>query len=423
MQHRLEHAQQAADHLVDEARLLEQRLRLVEALDGDGQGDEGSQEDRPEPDHVGVLVGELRPVLSEERAERVAEVRREQEREHQRAEPEQAPDRALREAEHEEAEQDQEEDEIERGQTADERPKIHEVTSKEPGCDGRRSRARVAAANRRPQPDQRSRSASNTASDIGGQSGVDGVDRSVDLGLGKRAIRGLEPQPPGKALVGRLERPAVIHVEQLNRLEQVAAMAPQRGGHLGRRPVLGDDDREVTLDGRMARRRRSAAGRGSPPASPTIASSATTTGPSRSRSAASAGWSAPARPATRLPSGATTRARAVRPGWRFGSSASGSYEGASNPRRRQISSSRPLASSRSNGRDGWFHEGISAEPASAIPSRHHSRSRRRRPCHSPSRSRTPPRRRGRGGGSCRRPRGGPRGGSDGAPNAGSRAGS
>ena len=124
-QHGLEHAQQAADHLVDEARLLEQRLRLVEALDRDGQGDEGGKEDRPEPDHVGVLVGELRPVLREERAERVAEVRREQEREHQRPEPEQAPDRALREAEHEEAEQDQEEDEIEPGQAADERAEIH----------------------------------------------------------------------------------------------------------------------------------------------------------------------------------------------------------------------------------------------------------------------------------------------------------
>ena len=47
----LDEAEDAADQLVDEARLLEQRLRLVEALGDDRERDRRREEDRPEPDH------------------------------------------------------------------------------------------------------------------------------------------------------------------------------------------------------------------------------------------------------------------------------------------------------------------------------------------------------------------------------------
>ena len=43
---RLEQPEEAADDLVDEARLLEQRLRLVEALDDERERDDGGDEDR-----------------------------------------------------------------------------------------------------------------------------------------------------------------------------------------------------------------------------------------------------------------------------------------------------------------------------------------------------------------------------------------
>ena len=59
-------------------------------------------EDRQEPDHVAVFGRELRPVRAEEVAERLGQVRREQEREQDRGDAEQAADGALGEAQHEE---------------------------------------------------------------------------------------------------------------------------------------------------------------------------------------------------------------------------------------------------------------------------------------------------------------------------------
>ena len=60
-------------------------------------------EHRAEPDHVGVLPRELRPVVGQERAERLVQVGREQEREHDRADADHPADGALGEPEHEEA--------------------------------------------------------------------------------------------------------------------------------------------------------------------------------------------------------------------------------------------------------------------------------------------------------------------------------
>ena len=94
----LDEAEDAADGLVDETRLLEQRLRLVEPLGQDREDDAAKDEDRQEPDHLAVLRRELGPVVAEEVAERRGQVGREQEREQDRADPDQAADRALGEA-------------------------------------------------------------------------------------------------------------------------------------------------------------------------------------------------------------------------------------------------------------------------------------------------------------------------------------
>ena len=183
-------------------------------------------------------------------------------------------------------------------------------------------------------------------------------------------------------------------------------MAPHRGGHLGRWPRLRHDDREVTLDGRVARRVAPRAVGGWPPASPRSQLGDDDAAPRRSSVVGERRMELPDDAAgTRPPLGATTvprgptrvEVRLVRQRRRT--------TAPSNPRRRQISSITPFASSRSNGREGRFQAGARPSPASAIPSRHHSRSlpsARRSPC----RSRRSRRRRGRGGGSSRRPRGG-----------------
>ncbi len=105
-------AEDAADQLVEEARLLEQRLRLVEPLDHDRERDRRREEHRGEPDHPGVLGRELRPVAREVVAERFGDVRREEEREQDRGDADQAPDRALGEAEHEERHEEQEDEQV-----------------------------------------------------------------------------------------------------------------------------------------------------------------------------------------------------------------------------------------------------------------------------------------------------------------------
>ena len=121
--------EQAADDLVREAGLLEQRLRLVEALDDERERDARGDEDRPEPDHVAVFARELRPVRPEEVAERLGEVGREQEREQDRPDPEQPPDGPLREAEHEETHEIQDDEQVDRPDPAQKCTEIHETPS------------------------------------------------------------------------------------------------------------------------------------------------------------------------------------------------------------------------------------------------------------------------------------------------------
>ena len=57
---RLDDPEHAADHLVGERRLLEQRLLVVEALDHDRERDRRGDEHDPEAEHDRVLVRELR---------------------------------------------------------------------------------------------------------------------------------------------------------------------------------------------------------------------------------------------------------------------------------------------------------------------------------------------------------------------------
>ena len=105
----LDDPEQAAKDLVGETRLREQRLRLVEALRDEGEGDRGGDEDRAEADHVGVLPRELRPVIGEEVAQRLRQRRGEQEREQDRCDTDQSADRALGEPKHEKAHEEQDE--------------------------------------------------------------------------------------------------------------------------------------------------------------------------------------------------------------------------------------------------------------------------------------------------------------------------
>ena len=141
----LEDAEQAADHLVDEIRLLEQRLMVVEALDHEGERDRRGDEHGPEADHHGVFVRKLVPVRGQERPERIAKVRREQEREEHRREAEHAADRSLHEAQDEHAAQEQHDQQVEPVDRRDEFPDVHAhssaMASKAP-----RPRARRATA-------------------------------------------------------------------------------------------------------------------------------------------------------------------------------------------------------------------------------------------------------------------------------------
>ena len=66
----------AAQDLVHRGRLREQRLVLVEALDDEREHDGRGHEHEPETDHVAVFPGELVPVVGEEAAHGVAQVRR-----------------------------------------------------------------------------------------------------------------------------------------------------------------------------------------------------------------------------------------------------------------------------------------------------------------------------------------------------------
>ena len=190
--------------------------------------------------------------------------------------------------------------------------------------------------------------------------------------FGQRPLVAAEASAPGQALLAVVERPAAVDVEQ----RHADAGARRRGvgstasTSAAARP-LGDDDREVALDRRVARRRvdpwhrRLAAGqpgdrraRRRRPA-PARRSSASTT----------SGWSSPDPPDQRRRRPVT---RAARPGWRFGSSVSGAYAGVAQPSSAASSSMRPLASSRSYGRAARSQAGGSAAPVRANPSRHHS---------------------------------------------------
>src|SRR6478609_1401596 len=149
----LDEAQDPADDLVEEARLREERLGLVQALGYQRERDGRGEEHRREPDHQAVFLGELGPVLSEVVAERLGDVRGEEEREQDRRDADQASDRALGEPEHEEADEVQEDEQVDRADPVEEVPEIHRCSfwSGMPGR--RRSRARLAAALRAPQGD------------------------------------------------------------------------------------------------------------------------------------------------------------------------------------------------------------------------------------------------------------------------------
>src|SRR6476646_861208 len=149
----LHEAEDAADQLIEEARLRKQRLGLVQALGDERERDGRGQEHGPEPDHQAVLLGELGPVLPEVRTEGLRDVRGEEEREQDRGDPDQASDRALGEPEHEERHEVQEDEQVDRADPAEEIPEIHR-RSFWSRCPGRpRSRARLAAALRVPQGD------------------------------------------------------------------------------------------------------------------------------------------------------------------------------------------------------------------------------------------------------------------------------
>ena len=144
--------------------------------------------------------------------------------------------------------------------------------------------------------------------------------RSTSGSVSVRSPR-TQPEPDGEALLVRRERDAAVDVEQRDSAQQLAGVRPHdlldRGG--GRRLV--DDDREVAVDlGKAADRRRPFRARAVRAASPSSATSARITRWFVLSSHASTidGWSSPTI-ASRRPA---IVARAVRPGWNTGSSAS-----------------------------------------------------------------------------------------------------
>src|SRR5690349_15150991 len=123
----LHDAEHAADDLVDEAGLLEQRLRPIEALDDDRESERRREEHGPEPDHVRIFLGQLRPVVAQEHAERVGDIRGEQEREEDRSDADQASDGALGEAKDEERQEEDDDQPID-GLDTGEVPEIHRTS-------------------------------------------------------------------------------------------------------------------------------------------------------------------------------------------------------------------------------------------------------------------------------------------------------
>ena len=83
----------------------------------------------------------------------------------------------------------------------------------------------------------------------------DRLDRCVDLRLGEGPVGRPERQPEREALLVRTERGAAVDVEQARRWSSSAAGGSDRGRDFPGRAILGDDDREVALCGRVTRRR------------------------------------------------------------------------------------------------------------------------------------------------------------------------
>ena len=123
---RLDDTEDAADQLVGERCLLEDRLLVVEALDHEREGDRGGDEHDQEAQHHRVLVRKLVPVGRQIAAERIAEVRGDEEREEHRREAEQPPDRALDEPEHEHREAQEEDEQVEWVDGPQETQDVHE---------------------------------------------------------------------------------------------------------------------------------------------------------------------------------------------------------------------------------------------------------------------------------------------------------
>ena len=168
----------------------------------------------------------------------------------------------------------------------------------------------------------------------------------------------------------RGERRAPVDVEEAQVREQVAGGGPDDRLDRRRRAILGHDDREVALDGLVARHgpgaddRQLAAGQAGDgelgdddPSSPQV----------ERRDELGMDLAHPPDRAARRPG----RSRPVRGGtgsrpWRPRRSPPAC------PARRRRSSTRPFASSRSYARAGRFQDGGSAAPVSANPRRHHS---------------------------------------------------
>ena len=138
----LDDTEDAAEDLVHERVLLEQRLAMVEGLDEQRERDVRGHEHDEEPEHDRVLVRHLVPVRGEERADDVAQVGREQEREEHRPEAEQPADRPLHEPQHEHAEEEQQEEQVEPVEVDNDIPDVHAVSSgvtEAAGSSGRRA--------------------------------------------------------------------------------------------------------------------------------------------------------------------------------------------------------------------------------------------------------------------------------------------
>src|SRR5262249_42234197 len=86
----------------------------------------------------------------------------------------------------------------------------------------------------------------------------DPLDRSLDRGaplgdllVGESPVGGSEAEPQGEALAPLAHLLAAVEGEDLRPAQQLAAAAPTRLAHRGRRALLADDDRDVLVDGRI----------------------------------------------------------------------------------------------------------------------------------------------------------------------------